>query len=639
MSDPRNTFFTHSVDDAILPATENLPVSIPVLEPSQPIFDMEEGRSSGDPDEGTHVRPTELESDNLSSVDSSQMSSETNEYAAIIRQLDIALWLYIGLPSVPKKHVGAKNYTKKSTNHEILSLQINTRCNTQNDIWVFPVISNVIGNIQYKELNEERCRLLTFPAEVNYLLRTALAENGFYYFGNGQSIACYFCQRWSTALSDQEGVQDIRLSHHPTCPMVTGEPCNNIPLPASSSREPRAERLTVAVQSSDDNDYIPTERWLDQGAGTDFPTRGESPMETGEPYNNIPLPVSSSRDPRAKRLTVAVQLSDDNDYIPTERWLDQGAGADVPTRRESPMETGEPYNNIPLPVSSSRDPRAKRLTVAVQSSDDNDYIPTERWLDQGAGADVPTRRESPMETGEPYNNIPLPVSSSRDPRAKRLTVAVQSSDDNDYIPTERWLDQGAGTDFPTRGERLLSLQNDGEIEDVRVRGIVTSLPLHPSKSGPEIRERSLRPIFCNDQSRNFSEAGFFVVEGMIICCFWCGIWFPFERVVLPVVDIWKLHAHENPNCGFLILRMGLANVQRWSSHRQIQGPPLQVTAVSRPVQEEGETASSTCRVCNRRPREVQFLPCGHVLYCVNCAGVSFCFDCHQPVLGKIRINP
>ncbi|XP_012936602.1 uncharacterized protein LOC101861355 [Aplysia californica] len=452
----------NSVDDAQLPSTENTPDSIPDLEHS---VDME---GSGDPDDGTH----ELESDISPSVDSfpttasgdeEQESPETAETATVskppmIKELALAFWFYIGSCGILKKYLGVKDYTEKPTNYEISSLPINYGCNTENALWVFPVISIITGYIQYEELNEERCRLLTFRPEVNYLSRKALAKNGFYYFGNGHRIACYFCKRWGTALGDPEGLQEIRSCHHTNCPMVTGEPCNN---------------------------------------------------------------------------------------------------------------------------------------------------------------------------------IPLSVSSCQDPTAESQTVAEQPTDENNDIPLGRWLDQAARDDVPVRRERLLSLQNDCGIEDHRR---IMSPPLYPLLSRPETR-RLYFPISIDSRIiENFSGAGFFFAEESI-CCFWCGIRFAFERVALQVVDIWELHAQEKPTCVYLILRMGLANVQRWSGHSQIQHSPLQEAAVSRPIQEEGETASSTCRACNRRPREVRFLPCGHVVYCADCASVQFCYDCHRPVHDRIRANP
>jgi len=146
----------------------------------------------------------------------------------------------------------------------------------------------------------------------------------------------------------------------------------------------------------------------------------------------------------------------------------------------------------------------------------------------------------PMVTGAPCNNVRL-RDNLEDPLS--VTRAVQATEDDDYIPV------AVGT----------------PLEDIPLPEANAVTPVLNLRFSTPGRRNSTFP--CNHpMAESLSKAGFFF-EREEVCCWWCGIRFSFEQVAVSVVDIWVLHACESPECGFLNLRMGPEQVQRWSLSR------------------------------------------------------------------------
>lgn len=148
-----------------------------------------------------------------------------------------------------------------------------------------------------------------------------------------------------------------------------------------------------------------------------------------------------------------------------------------------------------------------------------------------------------------------------------------------------------------------------------------------------------------------AEAGFFYTGvGDQTLCFSCGgglkDWEEKD-------DPWEQHALWFSKCTYVNLKKGTDFVAKVKSQRQTEALPSTSTAETK---EESATASvetlsekcdkislecvedhKLCKICYKNELGVVFLPCGHIVACVDCAtALKNCAVCRKPLEATVR---
>merc|ERR1719239_337624 len=91
-----------------------------------------------------------------------------------------------------------------------------------------------IQNIPWSSLNRENLRLRTFSRYPATFIKSSmlLAAQGFAYLGSGNDdlVICVFCGKEYKNWTIHDDIRTVHARLSPHCPMVTGNPCNNIPM-------------------------------------------------------------------------------------------------------------------------------------------------------------------------------------------------------------------------------------------------------------------------------------------------------------------------------------------------------------------------------------------------------------------------
>ncbi|AKC91666.1 iap3 [Lambdina fiscellaria nucleopolyhedrovirus] len=156
------------------------------------------------------------------------------------------------------------------------------------------------------------------------------------------------------------------------------------------------------------------------------------------------------------------------------------------------------------------------------------------------------------------------------------------------------------------------------------------------------------PRFMRQKSKYLADAGFFYTgHSDKVKCFYCDIgvyeWQHDD-------DPWKEHAKWSPRCNYLLLCKGAAYVQKVISDlcliRSENSSPVLCGAVekktsvveSNKTTEENEKEEIECKICFDAPRDVCFVPCGHVIVCAKCAlSLDKCPSCRAVFNDVIKL--
>jgi len=88
-----------------------------------------------------------------------------------------------------------------------------------------------------------------FPIE-SYARPLRLAQNGFYYQGNGEEAKCVFCGVVNATWEDGEPVNEIHARLSRTCPFVSGQETANVPIHAEEPVHQQSTTLSPRIRSS-----------------------------------------------------------------------------------------------------------------------------------------------------------------------------------------------------------------------------------------------------------------------------------------------------------------------------------------------------------------------------------------------------
>lgn len=156
------------------------------------------------------------------------------------------------------------------------------------------------------------------------------------------------------------------------------------------------------------------------------------------------------------------------------------------------------------------------------------------------------------------------------------------------------------------------------------------------------------PTSMKQKPRDLADAGFFYTgKGDQTICFHCGgglkNWEEND-------DPWEQHALWFSKCNYLLLKKSPEFVKTVFSKKTEQTKDEVAEAkkelpksVDVPVKQDetkesdSSNSSTLCKICFTKEVGVVFLPCGHVVACVDCApALSNCAVCRKPLEATFR---
>lgn len=191
-----------------------------------------------------------------------------------------------------------------------------------------------------------------------------------------------------------------------------------------------------------------------------------------------------------------------------------------------------------------------------------------------------------------------------------------------------------GVGLKTKNETPPSLENLGIHKN--------KAPSFANYATLEARLRSFDtwPIAMKLKPNTLSEAGFFYTgKGDQTVCFHCGVglknWEDSE-------DPWVAHALWFKQCNFVLRVKGKKFVDEVCS-KKIASKKENKEAPRKPENKEDENNvktenKSVCKICYTNEVGVVFLPCGHLVTCVECAfSLTTCAVCRQVITATCRV--
>ncbi|CAG9769571.1 unnamed protein product [Ceutorhynchus assimilis] len=177
-------------------------------------------------------------------------------------------------------------------------------------------------------------------------------------------------------------------------------------------------------------------------------------------------------------------------------------------------------------------------------------------------------------------------------------------------------------------------------------------PAHPDRFSYDLRLQTFEcwPKSIKQTPHDLADAGFFYVGvGDQTICFHCGGGLKdWEENDSP----WEEHALWFPKCSYLFLKKGpeyINDVKQKRDPRAPSAPSSSETKEPKPEQlsvKNGEAASekedqrnekTLCKICLNNEVGVVFLPCGHIVACVECsAALKNCAVCRKPLEATVR---
>ncbi|CAH0553039.1 unnamed protein product [Brassicogethes aeneus] len=185
-------------------------------------------------------------------------------------------------------------------------------------------------------------------------------------------------------------------------------------------------------------------------------------------------------------------------------------------------------------------------------------------------------------------------------------------------------------------------------------------PAHPEYVLQQSRLESFKqwPKSLRQKPEDLASAGFFYLGcGDQVLCFHCGGGLKdWEENDEP----WEQHGMWFPKCSYLLLKKGVEYVNKLKEEtRETEDITLPSTSGSLNTVETKVPQSTTvseiksdsdknneksseqdhhlCKICFKNELGVVFLPCGHIVACVDCASaLSTCAVCRKPLEATVR---
>ncbi|CAH1183238.1 unnamed protein product [Phaedon cochleariae] len=194
-----------------------------------------------------------------------------------------------------------------------------------------------------------------------------------------------------------------------------------------------------------------------------------------------------------------------------------------------------------------------------------------------------------------------------------------------------------------------SLPEDGKKIDLQRLGIQESKgPQHQDKALFESRVETFQnwPRSLKQRPADLAAAGFFYTGvGDQTLCFYCGgglkDWEEGD-------DPWEQHALWFGKCVFLNLKKGKEFIERVKARSAAEVSLPSTSGVEAKEEEAAEAPKAKgvvseeaektlCKICYKNELAVVFLPCGHIVACVDCASsLKQCAVCRKPLEATVR---
>lgn len=176
-------------------------------------------------------------------------------------------------------------------------------------------------------------------------------------------------------------------------------------------------------------------------------------------------------------------------------------------------------------------------------------------------------------------------------------------------------------------------------------------PAHPEKFSFEARLATFGswPKSMKQTPKELADAGFYYLgAGDQTICFHCGGGLKdWEQNDSP----WEQHALWFPKCSYVYLRKGSEYIQEVKEKRNPRASASSSESETKESAKEEEVVASSsdeekdktgdektlCKICYKNEVGVVFLPCGHVVACVECSSaLKNCAICRKPLEATVR---
>lgn len=178
-------------------------------------------------------------------------------------------------------------------------------------------------------------------------------------------------------------------------------------------------------------------------------------------------------------------------------------------------------------------------------------------------------------------------------------------------------------------------------------------PNYPDKITLDTRLETFQkwPKAIKQRPAQLAEAGFFYTgTGDQTLCFYCGGGL---KDWLESDDPWEQHALWFSKCAYVNLKKGPDFIAKVKSQNQPQAysaaatctetkePVASADTLSEKCEKislnEGQSDQILCKICCKNELGVVFLPCGHIVACVDCAAaLKTCAVCRKPLEASVR---
>lgn len=190
-----------------------------------------------------------------------------------------------------------------------------------------------------------------------------------------------------------------------------------------------------------------------------------------------------------------------------------------------------------------------------------------------------------------------------------------------------------------------SIPEDNKLDYKKLGILKTKGPINEDKISLESRLATFEnwPKSLKQKPADLAEAGFYYTGvGDQTLCFHCGgglkDWEEND-------DPWEQHALWFSKCIYLNLKKGDKFIEKVKREKdsELSLPSVSGTAeakeeLQKKDEEESAAAEKTlCKICYKNELGVVFLPCGHIVACVDCASaLKTCAVCRQPLEATVR---
>ncbi|KAI8745585.1 E3 ubiquitin-protein ligase XIAP [Biomphalaria glabrata] len=487
--------------------------------------------------------------------------------------------------------------------------------------------------MQSSPYHKEKNRLRTFANYPCSAIKSALvlAQSGFVYTGNGQEVTCVFCQAVRTSWRCDEDVEEVHRTLSPSCPLMTGQHCGNIPLTRTSSTR-FSEILNEQLRSSQDHQVSANtnlSHQIETHSGAARSGNRESSTSTGvqniqEPNGNF----TANQDITSNSINVLDETSNGTvqNQVGPNQEVSAAPSFNAVSQSNSARQTVEAS-----PHQNDRN----------QHSNSNANGPT--YSELGIITDRPKRVEYALKSErlKTYSTWPrghrLQPSDLADAgfyfagygdcaRCFYCGGGLRNWDDEDDVWVEhaRWfpkcsfIRQRMGQVFVDTVQEMHKTFDKISFDAVTNKMGIEWLAAYPLDRGEETLRR-------DPAVRAVSELGIpqnFVIE-MAKCIKAEDSNLSADKILA------KINAEKN-EVAVSPVENRLPNVSPASAHE---------IEIIRRLKENNNVLrqQTTCKICMDREVDIVFLPCGHLVSCTECAvAMKDCPVCRAHVKGTVR---